>query len=161
MTTKKELQEKVAELQAKVDAMEDDVWRGNGFLFYPEDNEMYITTYQANDGDYGYASDSSSRAYYDSDYKFPKYKDFKRAERVAWGRGQMDIWKAMGDDLLDGRKQFSIDSRGEAEGWTSSQFKALYCDALFPTGKEARQALKEFGGIEKLKDARLAAQWGV
>ena len=161
MTTKKELQEKVAELQAKVDAMEDDVRKGNDFLFYPEVGDSVFGVLQSNVGPAGYAVWRDARCERGVDYPFPKYKDLKRAERVAWGRGQMDIWKAMGEDYKEGLEQWFVFGDGDISRPYYQEQKTVWGDALFRTPEAAQQALKDFGGIDKLNEARLAAQWGI
>lgn len=167
MTTKKELQQQLArqeaetaKLRKQIEAMKDDVRKGNDLLFYPEVGE-YFSIINQHCNDNGYSLIRFKRLSDERDYPFPKYKDEKRARRVAWGRGQLDIWKAMGEDYKAGLGQWVIFGDGDIASPYYQAQKAMWGDALFPTYEAAQQALEDFGGIDKLNEARLAAQWGV
>lgn len=125
-------------------------------LFYPEVGDDYFEV----DGDAmgGYLVEKYERFKTEAPYKHPVIRTQHQAELIAKGRAELDRWRAMGTVPQDGVELWTMDDVGDARASGHRSVHRVW-DALFYSRDEAIAALKEFGGIEKLKEARAWA-WG-
>ncbi len=128
-------------------------------LFYPEEGEKFFYIKQCNNR-CGYYINESIKLMSDSDYEYPKIRTEEQAKLIAWARGEADKWRAMGVEPCWGEiRYFFIHTKGEVHFSREIPTQVKY-EALFPSEKAAKKALKEFGGIEHLNKVRRGL-WGI
>lgn len=148
MTTKKELLEKIAELQAKVDAMPDDEPEHHVF-FYPEKGGVCWRVSHSITGAWEAYKEKGDPECDNGLF----IRTEEQAELIAWSIETLWKFASYGVPIEDGVKQWVVDAEGLHLWSEFSNRKAVY-QTVFPTEERAKKALAAIGGIDNLNKAR-------